>query len=202
MWLSFTPQLVGLDPESPFHMLRQRTAMEMLKAKGLCPHACRGQSGLGGRHAWRATSTITITVIIMITVTMMMMKLKSSHWLPNAWLWNSHCPAPSRDRFYLTNFSVLGIFHLPLHIHSPAFSVPGRLAWVDCTCLGRLPSGLVRCSQLGASAEGGQEGEGTGGWGWAAGISCHPHPQGSVALGMPPHTASLSPGSPAHRHLV
>ena len=69
---------------------------------------------------------------------------------------------------------------------------------MDCACTGCLPSGLVRCTELDASAESWQEGEGTGGWGWAARTGCHHRPQVSVALSMPPHATSLSLGSVSH----
>lgn len=51
---------------------------------------------------------------------------------------------------------------------------------VDC-----LPLGLVRYSQMGASAEGWQEGEGTGGWGWAA-ILTHRSQRPQTCLSMLP----------------
>lgn len=109
-----------------------------------------------------------------------------------------------RLSFHLTHPSVLGLFHLPLQICSPPFSAPGRLTCMDHMPTGSLPSGLVRCSQWGASAAGwrerrGQEEQrGCTHWPPPSSRSCCP---GQAS----PHGLSVSRvcgPPPAHPHLL
>lgn len=163
----------------------------MLKAKGLRRHACVGQPGLGGR---RATSTITIMVITMIIV-MTRMTITTRYPMPGFGTATVQ-HLPETVLFHHTNPSVLGT----LSAASPDLRPAPLCTWeadLGGLCVHGLPAlrpGTVLADLFlgGRGKPAGRGGKGTGGWGWAALTGCHSHPQVSVALGMPPYTASVS----------